>query len=314
MRTIALAEEFSNRNIEPIFISRDYPSSNFEIINKKSFSLIKIAPNNSIAKETQKINQILNKQKYKAIIMDGYEFDYEYQRSIVANFLVAIGSNGDTEQYADMVVNPNLWSDKKFVPGSVKKDSIYLSGPDYILLREDFRGDKIDIKSQCSDVLITLGGGKQNNFAYKIYDSLNDKSKKFYLAGRDFAEHKENSFVNLEIVDDTYNLSSLMKKCDIAICGAGVTSLELMSLGVPFLYYIVAENQINSARIIEKYNAGINMGMLENFQGKKLKQKFLKLAEGVHLRKEMHENQSKISAFNGSERVVKHILERTGKL
>jgi UDP-2,4-diacetamido-2,4,6-trideoxy-beta-L-altropyranose hydrolase len=308
MRAISLAQSFFEIGYEPVFVCKDFKNNIIDIIEEQEYICVLLDPELPKKNEINELNKIIKKCQPIATILDGYNFDFEYQKEIYTNLLVTIGTNKDVKQYSDIVVSPNVWNDRKTVPKSIKKDALYLSGPDYILLRKNFRREKIEIKKQIENVLITLGGSSLQNYGMKIYDSLKDLPYTFYLVANKVDEELKKEG-NLRSISDCYDLSDIMKKCDLAITTAGITSLELASLGIPFLYYKLEECQRNNITYYRDNKLGIYMGEIYDYDVKDLRSEITKLSDDPDKRKEIQNLFKKLGDFNGAERVRNKIID-----
>lgn len=310
MRCIALAESFDRKNITPLFVCKDYPTTPFMLIKEKNYLIEKFNPDLDITDEVKLINGIIKEFNPIATILDGYNFSFNYQKSIESDILVTIGSNKDLKQYSDIVVSPNIWVNEKFIPKSKKEGSLYLSGPDYILIRENFRGTKIEIKKDVKNILITLGGSKLQRYGIEVYNALKNYDYHFYLVIDEVHKELENQ-ENITLIVNSLDLSEIMKKCDLAITTAGITSLELASLGVPFLYYQLEKGQENNISFYKKNDLGHYLGRIENFDEDDLKSKVYELANDVEERKKIQKRFEEITDFNGPERIRDKIIKET---
>jgi spore coat polysaccharide biosynthesis predicted glycosyltransferase SpsG len=148
-----------------------------------------------------------------------------------------------------IVVNPSIYGDK--LEYSKKEGVKYLLGKDYIILRRPFWGiPPKAINKEVKNILITLGGGNNEDFLSQLLEFL---AKEF----PDFTYHLiTNHNLNLDL-DLNLNLYSglsasgileLMLKADVCISGGGQTTYELARVGLPTIGICFAENQINNLR------------------------------------------------------------------
>lgn len=108
-------------------------------------------------------------------VLDGYQFDSEYQKRITekAGKLVYIDDFHDQHMYADLVIN--------HAPGVTKDDyegepyTRYLLGPEYALLRPVFLKDERAATKEINEIkrlFICFGGSDSKNLAARILSWL----------------------------------------------------------------------------------------------------------------------------------------------
>jgi spore coat polysaccharide biosynthesis predicted glycosyltransferase SpsG len=77
----------------------------------------------------------------------------------------------------------------------------------------------------------------------------------------------QSSTARFELIVNSANMPELMAWADMAVAAGGSTSLELAFLGLPALYFVLAENQRDIALSIEKNGIGFCIhGRNKNFQ------------------------------------------------
>lgn len=156
----------------------------------------------------------------------------------------------------DGVINYNLFaSAEKYRELYGSKIPQYLGAP-YVPVRQQFceAAQKYTVEDTVTDLLITTGGGDQDNIAGEILQELCEHSLKgcevrYHLVVGRFnpnrekleqyaSEHKE-VFLHC----DVRNMAALMAQCQLAVTAGGTTIYELSVLGIPFVCFSYAENQ-----------------------------------------------------------------------
>lgn len=203
---------------------------------------------------------ILKEKRPEMLILDSYFVTPDYMRALkqVAP-QVYIDDMNAFDYPADIVVNYNIYAeDMKYPPG--KK---YLLGPKYAPLRKEFQnvGKKV-IRQEVKDILLLTGGTDLEHVVLKVLRYLQEDplSKEITLhvvlgsMNQDIVEIEQAAacFQNVQLNRNITNMSELMQKCDVAVSAAGTTLYELCACGVPTVTYILADNQIMSARAFEK--------------------------------------------------------------
>ena len=150
-----------------------------------------------------------------------------------AGILIMIDDYKRIEYPDGIIINPSIYGDRMDYPK--KKESIYLLGKDYIILRPEFRTSAIPIKvinKEIKKVLVTFGGMNHVDLIHKIMDYLKSRFD-FTFDCVDYRERRVNSKEMLE----------LMLKADLCISGGGQTVHELARVGVPTIGICLSENQ-----------------------------------------------------------------------
>lgn len=236
------------------FISDDKPafSAGHSLVKNSGFELVKI----------QTLDEIL-KIKAEFLIVDSYDIPAEFFTKYKMKFkkIMCIDDECELEFYdVDYIFNQNLYAKTLPYKTSERTEKIF----EFLCLRDEFLGqNKIHIKNEITDILLTLGGSDDKNLTKKIILSLSEflKQKNITLhvvIGKAFKFKDEIlSFENQNIkCYENAKMVDLMKTCDVAICGLGQTVYELFCLGVPPLGLSLAKNQENLAEF------GSQMGIL----------------------------------------------------
>lgn len=191
------------------------------------------------------------------VIIDSYLANIEIYNwlSVNTHKVLMIDDTQRLEYPKGIVVNPSLYGDK--LEYKKRKETRYLLGKDYIILRSEFNEPSQYIPSQTvKKILLTLGGTDLNNLTPRILKKLKDIDDKLEIK-----VIVNDSFHNLEEIKEVmtpttkliFNLSAkemknVMESSDFVISACGQTIHELLYLGVPFLPIVTAKNQVNNAK------------------------------------------------------------------
>jgi len=190
------------------------------------------------------------------VVLDGYEFDSEYQRHIKNKGckLACIDDFQAQHFYADLLIN--------HAPG-VRKDDYegepytkYLLGPDYALLRPEFFSSKTrEIKNYSSikNLFICFGGSDFKNLTVKILSWLPSKD---YLVTVVLGYAYSHGGILDEAIVERQDLEIIVKnslsanemknqleQADLAIVPASGILFEVMSTGLPAISGYYVDNQ-----------------------------------------------------------------------
>ncbi len=154
-----------------------------------------------------------------------------------------------------IVANGTMLAER--MPYRCRKESRYLLGADYIILREEFREvPPKRIAPQIGKVLVTMGGSDVLGLTPGVLDMLARRFpawEKHVVMGSAAVTRKEAERAADERTTFYENLPAremrrLMEKCDAAVSAAGQTLNELARCGVPSVVFQVAENQTDNIR------------------------------------------------------------------
>ena len=187
------------------------------------------------------------------LVLDNYAFGRAFQQAMMHATAHRLYLDDADASYvgADIVLNQNARID-----GSCRIDNaegLRLVGSRYFLARRELQAivDNVATHAERGSVLITLGGGDRANIGLEVCETLRailPKDRHIILActadqhGWAAACAFAAAHANVE-VHFRPELPALMTQAGIAVCGGGVTSLELASTGIACVILIMADNQ-----------------------------------------------------------------------
>ena len=188
-------------------------------------------------------------------VVDSYLADREVYGWISAACRRAlyIDDNQRMAYPAGVVVNPSLYGHMLEYPQTPGVS--YLLGPQYVILRPEFRQLlPWVLRTELQRVLVTLGGADVLNLTPRIVRVLNEHFpglEKHVVIGPGFTNLSEietegNERVVLHHQPDAARMRDLMLTCDLAVSAAGQTVHELLATGLPFVAIEVVDNQRNN--------------------------------------------------------------------
>jgi len=191
------------------------------------------------------------------IVADGYAFDDRFQDAIreAGIRLLLVDDHGHCRRYsARIVLNPNLLADER----------LYRERSEQTRLRPEARRADLRI----TRILVTLGGSDAVNATERVLRAcafLDDRSLRFRVvigpSNRNAARLAERvTDPRVEFVHDVAGMAELMNWADLAIAGAGITTQELCFIGVPALLVVLADNQLEVARTLDREGICENLG------------------------------------------------------
>lgn len=212
------------------------------------------------------------------IVVDGYQFDSVYQRSIKDSGLklLWIDDYGHAAPYcADIVLNQNVYAKEELYKNREFVTRLLL-GADYTLLRREFRQwcrAKRVICEKAKRILVTLGGGDPDNVTLTVIEAIGLCDAKTLLVRvvvgatnphlASLRDACEQSCQQIEVFDNVSDMVSLMAWADVAISAGGSTCWEMAFMGLPNAVVVLAENQRPIAEYLDKRGVSLDLGWHE---------------------------------------------------
>jgi UDP-2,4-diacetamido-2,4,6-trideoxy-beta-L-altropyranose hydrolase len=167
---------------------------------------------------------------------------------------------------SDMVIIPYVGAEKLNL--HEEKNCIYMLGPKYFVLREEFLKVKhVIIRNKIKNILVTMGGSDSEGITLEVLrvlcDTELDISLKVIIGGLsqiDDAEIKNalNTYKgSYSIIRDVNNMAQIMSESDIAIINSGLTKYETSAVGLPSIvisnnkYHLGPESEVKKDQISE---------------------------------------------------------------
>lgn len=195
------------------------------------------------------------------LVVDHYGLDANWHQIVkphCANIMV-IDDLADRSLDCKILLNQNLGACKAKYEGKVSLDCNYLLGPEFALLRNEFkewrqRSLARRITGSTKNVLITMGGVDASNHSMAVMKELSRSEHANYceftiVVGAlypylsDLCEFVRCSNLRISVCSNISNMAEIMAKSDLCIGAAGSTSWERCCLGLPTITLAIAPNQ-----------------------------------------------------------------------
>lgn len=323
MRCFALAQQSRKQGWKVTFISDNESKLLISSIKEEGFQFVFIEnsyPNTCDLETTLlTINNSLLKNKW--IVIDGYHFDTDYQKSIKnnGNRLLVIDDMAHLDRYiADVILNQNIIANK--LNYSCEPRTKLLLGTNYVLLRNEFLEYNIrkrEIPQVAKKIIVTLGGSDSDNMTLTILDALNqiniDCLEIKVVVGTSnphidsLVKISKNYKHQINLLPHTLNMSDLMVWADMAISAAGSTCWELVYLGLPAILIITSANQMMNLEHLSQHGVVIKIGEITNITTNMIAERIQQLIMDDKQRNNMNHKGKLLIDGIGSERVVQFI-------
>lgn len=259
------------------------------------------------------------------LVIDHYDLQASYERSLRpwARTLLAIEDLPDREHDCDFLVYPAPWTGKRPNSDANPGDCWILAGPEYALLRPEFRlaregrGDDREV-GRIERIFVNFGLADSRNYTAPTIKGLGaidvDVDVLIGPATNKRAEIERlcatsGERFSLHIGSD--NVSQLMAKADLAIGGGGSTSWERCCLGLPSIVVVMAENQRRTAEVLSAREAAIVIGGGVEFSPDDITRTVGELAVSPQRLAEMSRNSATLCDGLGAARVAAAIFTST---
>lgn len=325
MRCMTVAECLREKE-KVVFLTAYEESVNF--IREKGYEVIllncyRFCPvETGMEKEIPELRELVTRYMPRSILVDSYHITPSYFEKLSEFVPVIYMDDFGKERYCvDKLFNYNIFADenhyRRLYEGT---NTEYCIGPEFIPIRAPFRQIRYQVGKELKRVLFMTGGGDYYGLTEKFMDTFGNNPRfrgmSFYILCGSFnsrteflkkkAEEKENFYI-FENIRDIWNL---MSKSDLAISAGGTTVYELCSLGVPFLGYSFADNQIPVLKYLQEHKVisycgdyrELKNGMFDNMETA------LEKYRSYDLRKEAGFLEQKCVDGRGAGRIADRIL------
>lgn len=205
--------------------------------------------------------RLANEVQADWLVIDGYQFTKIFQEGLSSSSCKKLYIDDEHKSYinADLILNHNCQEQSGLKAGC-------LSGTEYFLASRELRNliDERDDRQKQVDILVTLGGADKDNqglnLAMKILEIV-PGNRRVHLAftGKpdDLDKTRQASKKSLGklVIHEYPLLTDILPEISIAVCAGGVTSLELISLGIKCGVVVIADNQSGGATCLSDLGA-----------------------------------------------------------
>lgn len=290
MRCLTLAEELRNNCGEISFISRELPGNLIEYIEKRGFSVYRIAPapgKDQWRSDAEKTRNALidNNSKPDWLIADDYGLDKRWESALRpwVKRIFCIDDLADREHDCDLLLDQNYYHNiesryQHLVPENCRQ----LLGPKYALLRREFKAARQTLRERDGSVnriLVFYGGSDPTNETAKALAALKflnrpDITVDVVVGAANPNKERINeicfTMTNTCFHCQVENMAELMAWADLSLGAGGTATWERCCLGLPSLVTIVAENQRETVKALAEDGVVWNMGWHEDVGAEKL--------------------------------------------
>jgi spore coat polysaccharide biosynthesis predicted glycosyltransferase SpsG len=226
--------------------------------------------------------------------------------------LIMYQNLSESRFYADTYILPSIHQEISFFKNFNSKTKLY-KGLQYFTFNEDVKNCTYkEISEVVSSIAITTGGSDPNNVLLSLFKLISDNSNfnsiKFtFYYGKNFM-HKDlipSDAINFHFKE--FNLEHILES-DLIISAFGVTSYELLALGVPLICVGHQKSTAEASDFLAKYTNGfLSLGIYNTLSSSQLNSAITSLLKH-DIRKLLSEKAKSLLDFNGINRVA-NIIE-----
>lgn len=317
MRCLALAQAWQDRGGAVVFSSARMPKNLEKSLLRRRLHVSRQPFPIGTPEDASAVVNRARSMGVDWVMVDGYQFGAEFEESLKEAGLrvLFVDDLGCVRRYsADIVLNQNSYADAAMYRSRAASTRLLL-GPRYALLRREFlvaRCARPPLASRAQRLLVTIGGSDPEKITGLVLDSLKllrDDSLEVRVVvgpanvnGADLLRRQVN--YALEVVDGA-DMPQFMNWADAAISAAGITTWELLYMGIPSLLIIAAENQRGNAEALDASGAAINLGWYGQLRPADVAERISAMLADTQLRSRLREKGVTLVDGNGTQRLLR---------
>lgn len=294
MRCLTLANELSAHGATCLFVTRPFLGHLNQMIRQSGHEVVELPtieqfnPDSSgtdysawlgtdWTTDAGQTVSVLETRQIDWLVADSYALDarWETEVSSICGSLMVIDDLADRQHNCKILLDQNLGRTSTNYEPLLGKDTETLIGPQFALLRPQFRKlrklslDRRKNVTKIRNILVTFGSSDPGNFTKLALEQIANSrlpylekitvvlgSNALWLEQVQIAARSLP--VPIRVLTAVDNMAEIMTESDVAIGAAGSTSWERCCLGLPTIQLAVAANQLEAALAIEAAGAAIS--------------------------------------------------------
>lgn len=268
MRCLTLADELRAKGCEITFICCDLSGNLFSLLEEKVYPVWKLAaPEDGVPlkwrEDAAGTARCIEASGGRAdwVVVDHYELDARWESSLREHTkkIMVIDDLANRPHDCELLLDQNYYRDLDIrYDGLVPAACLKLLGPEYVLLRPEFRQAREHLRvrdGHVKRILISFGATDPENHTAKVLEAMtalnrNDIAADVVVGATN--PHRESikglcsTLPNVNYHCQVTNMAVLMQQADIAIGAGGATTWERCTLGLPAITVVLAPNQLRT--------------------------------------------------------------------
>ena len=277
MRCRALAEEWMARGGRATFVTTRTPQDLQSRLQDEGFG-VRTAPSAHCngTDELAWLTSVLQEERPAVLVLDGYHFDLHYQQAVRpwVKCLVCLDDVPEHPFACDVFLNQNLGVTAEEYKSLVPHGTTVLLGPQYALLRAEFRehAGSYRVAAKPRRVLVTLGGSDEADHTARVLGELASLAGiemdvmlgPMYPHGNPIGRIRGLDPGRIHVHRGVDRLLDLAALADLAMTAGGSTVWELACLGIPMVVLGTATNQDAVLRGLGAEQAALVLGPIQS--------------------------------------------------
>lgn len=263
-------------------------------------------------------------QSSDIIVVDHYGLGETEEAALgIGRRLVVLDDLPGRVHASNLLLDPSLGRTPQDYYGRVPEAANVLAGPKYALVRPEFallRSETLTRRKSGDGngpILVALGLTDLFGLTGKVVEALLDLNlpNPIWVVVGAAAQSLPrlnalaSQHVQLSVHVETLDMAGLMSRADLAIGAGGSSTWERACLGLPSLTLILADNQADLARRLEREGASLTLDARSPGFGSALAEAVLRLAGQVRALKALSSKASGLCDGRGSGRVAAAVLD-----
>ncbi len=259
------------------------------------------------------------------VILDFYGISESYQLELREKGISWLQFDGWAKQpfWGDWVLSISpAASEERYLPLKKGSKTEFLLGPEYAILRPEFRANRSGIKKggAVRQVLLSLGGGDDQGrtlFCLKAISKLDWEGVVYVVVGKAnpnipaisaWIERSGDENIILSVAEP--EMARVMASSDMAVISGGMTTFEAAVMGLPTLSMRIADNQRANVKAWSQLGVTKDLGEASDLTEASLCYHFLEILENAEMRRSMSQKGMNAVDGLGAERVVRLITQK----
>lgn len=261
-RDLVLAEILKSNGHQVNFCCLPLEGNAIPKIEKKGFGVEVL---NSESEE--ELIKLITQKNIDLIIIDHYKINKETEEEIKrqTDVMVFVIDDLYKDHCCDILLNHNISGDENRYMGKVPKDCLVMAGPQFSLIRNEFRELNVPDRELPNDrkiaAFISFGGTDPTNLSEKAVECLKGfdqiQLNVFTTSSNPSLSHLTDKIKNIEnaaLYVDEPNLAEKMNGSDFAVVSPSMTCAEAILLELPLIAIKAIDNQQNTFNFLIKNN------------------------------------------------------------
>ncbi len=293
-RCLNLSVALLTLNHKVLFICRNLSEYHSEFLKKFKIPIYFISENESFCEilDAEHTHKLCKELKVDIVVLDVYRLNYLWQQAIMSHGYKLSVLNDVLGQR----ITCNLLID--YTPGRHRDDYLrqfvecpdLLVGTDFALISNPFSNlerTAPQISPEVKRILISFGGSTQSSIIPELINELMcnklPRLEDIVILGHleETVAHRiisqEDNKTKIRICNNVRNIFEYYDKSDLCIGASGVGSLERCFVGLPSLCIPIADNQVPTARWLDRLGASaslLELNDLSKLINQRLREKF----------------------------------------